>query len=81
MRDHAIYKDYIRYIGDGYNFSELYSYENDVNLIYNKFMEYWENTKTGKFYRWMNSKDKKIIEECHKETREYFGNDDEYLPF
>ena len=47
MREHAIYKDYIRYIGDGFNFSELYSYEDGKELHFNKFMDYWEDSKTG----------------------------------
>ena len=94
MREHAIYKDYIRYIGDGFNFSELYSYEDGKELHFNKFMDYWEDSKTGRFYRWKNSKDDKIIKECHEETLDYFVfkssrlnddkeslKDEEYLPF
>lgn len=73
MREHAIYKDYIRYIGDGFSFSELYSYEDGKELHFNKFMDYWEDSETGRFYRWKNSKDDKIIKECHEETLDYFG--------
>lgn len=49
MREHAIYKDYIRYIGDGFNFSELYSYEDGKELHFNKFMDYWEDSKLVDF--------------------------------
>lgn len=48
--------------------------ENGKSYDYNKFMEYWEDIHTKKFYRWLTNDDIKHM----KELRDYYYNSLEY---
>lgn len=48
--------------------------ENGKSYDYNKFMEYWEDIRTKKFYRWLTNDDIKYM----KELRDYYYNSLEY---
>lgn len=48
--------------------------ENGKSYDYNKFMEYWEDIHTKKFYRWLTNDDIKNM----KELRDYYYNSLEY---
>lgn len=73
----------IHYVGNQYSFLELTSTENDSDLIYNGFMQYWEDQNTGRFVRWMDKYDEQIIAKCKAYYKEVHDLTTDYdsLPF
>lgn len=73
----------IYFVGSQYGFIDLYSNEGGKSLVWNGFMQYWEEELSRRFVRWMDKSDEKIIEKCKAYCKEVddMSTDYDALPF